>query len=138
MLTFLGITALSVRFLARFMPAGFHSSKGTAAWASWLSNLLLAKTLVSVYPIYASILTPLWMRMLGARVGKHVEISTMETIPHLTSLGDRSFMADHSLASSPRVRGQLDAPGPLQPSGRSPLSGTRASSARTPMCRGNR
>ncbi len=105
-LTFLLITALAVRFLARFMPAGFHSSTGTAAWAAWFSNLLLAKTLVSVYPIYASVITPLWMRLLGARVGRHVEISTLETIPHLTSLGDRSFMADHSLASSPRVRGR--------------------------------
>lgn len=106
-LMFLGMTALAVRFLARFMAPGYHPTFGKAAWAAWLSNLLLAKTLVSVYPIYASVITPLWLRILGARVGKHVEISTMETIPHLTSLGHGSFMADHSLASSPRVRGGL-------------------------------
>ncbi|MDO5743934.1 MAG: amino acid adenylation domain-containing protein [Micrococcaceae bacterium] len=102
---FLALVALTVRGLARFMHPGFHSREGTAAWAAWLSNLLLAKSLVSVYPIYASVLTPLWMRMLGARVGKHVEISTLETIPHLSTLGDRSFLADHSMLSSPRLRG---------------------------------
>lgn len=103
-LTFLTLTALSVRLLAKLMPAGFHSSTGTAAWASWLSNLLLAKVLVSVYPIYASVLTPLWMRILGSKVGTHVEVSTLETIPHLSTLGNGSFLADHSMVSHPRVR----------------------------------
>ena len=102
---FLGLTALAVRYLARFLRPGYHSAHGRASWAAWLSNLLLAKTLMSVYPIYASIITPLWMRMLGAKVGKQAEVSTLETIPHLTSLGDQTFMADHSLASHPRVRG---------------------------------
>ena len=104
-LVFLGLTAGSVRFLARFLPPGFHPSHGTAAWAAWLTNLLLAKSLMSVYPIYASIITPVWMRLLGAKVEAGAEISTMETIPHLTHIGQRSFMADHCLASHPRVRG---------------------------------
>ncbi|HJX80258.1 Pls/PosA family non-ribosomal peptide synthetase [Glutamicibacter sp.] len=104
-LIFLGLTAASVRFLARFLLPGFHPAQGTAAWAAWLTNLLLAKSLMSVYPIYASIITPLWMRLLGAKVEANAEISTMETIPHLTHIAQRSFMADHSLASHPRVRG---------------------------------
>ncbi|PRA04025.1 amino acid adenylation protein [Arthrobacter sp. MYb229] len=105
-LSFAGLTALSVRLLARLLTPGFHSAHGLTAWACWLSNLLLAKSLMSLYPIYASIITPLWLRMLGAKVGAHTEISTLETIPHLTTLGDRCFMADHSLASHRRVRGQ--------------------------------
>ncbi|MFJ2620680.1 Pls/PosA family non-ribosomal peptide synthetase [Glutamicibacter sp. NPDC087344] len=104
--TFLALSIITVRVLASYLKPGFHSSRGTTAWAAWLSNLVLAKTLMSVYPLYASIATPLWFRLLGAKVGKHAEISTMETIPHLTRIDDRSFMADHSLASHPRVRGQ--------------------------------
>ena len=96
-LSFLCLTVLGVRSLSRFLVPGFHSVQGTAAWAAWLSNLLLAKSLVSVYPIYASIITPLWMRMLGAPGWKTWRFCTMETIPHLTSIGDRSFLADHSM-----------------------------------------
>ena len=103
-LTFLSLIAGSVRLLARLIVPGLHPLQSAAGWAVWLSNLLLAKTLISVYPLYASVLTPLWFRLLGARVGRHVEISTLESIPHLTVLGDRSFMADHSMGTSARVR----------------------------------
>ncbi|WP_264668091.1 Pls/PosA family non-ribosomal peptide synthetase [Arthrobacter sp. VKM Ac-2550] len=103
--TYLGMTAGLVRLLSLLLRPGFHSLHGIAAWAAWLSNLLLAKSLVSVYPLYASLLTPFWLRVLGAKVGKHVEISTMETIPHLTTFESRSFLADHSMVSSPRARG---------------------------------
>ena len=104
MLTYLTLTALAVRALARLMPAGMHSADGVVGWASWLSALLLSRSLIAMYPLYASILTPLWLRLLGAKVGRHVEISTMETVPHLTELGDRSFLADHSMVSMRRIR----------------------------------
>ncbi|HEX2247814.1 MAG TPA: Pls/PosA family non-ribosomal peptide synthetase [Arthrobacter sp.] len=102
--TYLVMTAALVRLLSLLLRPGFHSLHGATAWAAWLSNLLLAKTLVSVYPLYASLLTPLWLRVLGAKVGRHVEISTMETIPHLTTFSSRSFLADHSLVAAPRAR----------------------------------
>ncbi|WP_223286607.1 hypothetical protein [Kocuria atrinae] len=62
----------------------------------------MQRTLISTYPIYASCVTPLFLRLLGARVGQSVEISTAETIPHLTSLKDGAFLADHSLVASHR------------------------------------
>lgn len=101
---FLVLTAAVVRFTARFMPAGMHAANGVTGWASWLNNVMLSRSLVTMYPLYASILTPVWMRLLGAKVASHVEISTMESIPHLTELGDRSFLADHSMVSTRRVR----------------------------------
>lgn len=104
-ITFLSLTAGLVRLLAVLLVPGMRQLHSVTGWAAWLSNQLLARTLVSVYPVYASVITPLWMRMLGAQVGRQVEISTVETIPHLTSLHDRSFMADHSMATSARVRG---------------------------------
>jgi len=101
---YLAATAGLVRLLGRAMTPGFHPLNGTAAWATWLTQALMSKSLVSTYPIYASLLTPAWMRALGAKVGRHVEISTVETLPHLTSFADRSFMADHSRASAQRAR----------------------------------
>jgi non-ribosomal peptide synthetase-like protein len=106
-LTYLALTAVAVRLLARLLAPGLHLAHSATGWAAWLTHQLLAKTLVSVYPLYASVATPWWLRVLGARVGRHVEISTLETVPHLTILGNHSFMADHSLASFARVRGGM-------------------------------
>jgi non-ribosomal peptide synthetase-like protein len=101
---YLTLTAALVRALSVLMKPGFHPAHGTAGWATWLTEALLTKSLISTYPIYASLFTPVWMRIIGARVGKHVEVSTVETLPHLTHFADRSFLADHSMVSSKRVR----------------------------------
>ena len=61
--------------------------------------------MTSTYFLYAGWITPAFMRMLGARVGENTEISTVETIPHLTSIGNHCFLADHSLCTSARYRG---------------------------------
>ncbi len=101
---YLALTAALVRALSGLIKPGFHSAQGAAAWAAWLTEALLTKSLISTYPIYASLFTPVWMRIIGARVGKHVEVSTVETLPHLTRFADRSFLADHSMVASKRIR----------------------------------
>ena len=101
---YLTLTAALVRALSVLMKPGFHSVHGSASWAAWLTEALLTKSLIAAYPIYASLFTPVWMRMIGARVGKHVEVSTVETLPHLTHFADRSFLADHSMVASRRIR----------------------------------
>ncbi|MBB6404122.1 Pls/PosA family non-ribosomal peptide synthetase [Arthrobacter sp. AZCC_0090] len=103
-MTHLLITAGLVRLLSHLIAPGLHLSTGPAAWAAWLTDLLLTKALISAYAIYASLFTPGWMRLLGAQVGKRVEISTVETMPHLTIFLDRSFLADRSLVTFKRVR----------------------------------
>lgn len=94
----------SVRVLARFIPPGYYSTHSVPAWAVWLTQLLMERTLISTYFIYASGFTPTFLRLLGARVGEDTEISTIVTIPHLTCIQDRSFVADHALAAMPRHR----------------------------------
>ena len=34
-----------------------------------------------LFPLYASLLTPVWLRVLGAKVGRGVEVSTVLLIP---------------------------------------------------------
>ncbi|TLM85370.1 amino acid adenylation protein [Pseudarthrobacter sp. NamE2] len=104
LVVYLTLTVALVRALSILLKPGFHPANGAVAWAAWLTEALLTKSLISTYPIYASLFTPVWMRMIGAHVGKHVEISTVETLPHLTRFADRSFLADHSMVSSKRVR----------------------------------
>ena len=100
--TWLLLVAGCIRFVADMITPGYFPHTGKVAWATWFTEMLLQRTLISTYPIYASCVTPWFMRLLGVRVGRNVEISTMESIPHLTSLKDGSFLADQSLVASHR------------------------------------
>ena len=42
-------------------------------------------------------LTPIWLRLLGARIGRDVEASTVLMIPSLTTVNDHAFLADDTL-----------------------------------------
>lgn len=98
----LALVVLTVRFCSVFIQPGYFPQRSTTGWAVWMTHTLLQKTLTSTYFMYAGWLTPAFLRTLGARVGEDTEISTVETIPHLTSIGDRCFLADHSLCSAAR------------------------------------
>lgn len=100
--TWLTLITIIVRVLASSIQPGYFRQDSATGWAVWLTQSLLDRTLVSAYAIYASTATPLFLRCLGARVGKDTEISTLETLPHLTWIQDRSFIADHALLNAPR------------------------------------
>lgn len=102
--TWLGLVAITIRILAGWILPGYFLEASATGWAVWLTQALLQRTLISVYPLYASVATPTFLRLLGAKVGKDTEISTIETIPHLTWLQDRTFIADHALVTSTRHR----------------------------------
>jgi non-ribosomal peptide synthetase-like protein len=106
--TWLGLVVVAVRLLARWITPGYFRQESAVGWATWMTQALLQRTLVSAYPVYASLATPVFLRLLGAHVGKNTEISTIETIPHLMRLGDQVFLADHALVTSTRhYRGQI-------------------------------
>src|SRR5690606_15340961 len=71
-----------------------RSAAGVSIWATLR---LLDEARTWLFPVYAGALTPLWMRLLGARVGRSVEISTVLLIPSLVQVGDRAFLADDTL-----------------------------------------
>ena len=48
-------------------------------------------------PLYSSALTPWWLRLLGARIGKGVEASTVLLIPKFAQVNDHAFLADDTL-----------------------------------------
>ena len=103
-LTWLAMVIVLVRILASWIVPGYFQESSAAGWAVWLTRALLQRTLISTYPLYASLATPTFLRLLGARVGQDTEISTIETVPHLTWLQDRTFIADHALITSTRHR----------------------------------
>ena len=61
-------------------------------------------------PIYTTIYLPAWLRMMGARIGRRAEISTVSQMsPKLTRIGAQSFFADGSMIGGNRIhRGLLE------------------------------
>jgi non-ribosomal peptide synthetase-like protein len=60
---------------------------------------------VALFPLYASLFTPIWMRALGMRVGRRAEISTVVALPAMTTVGDGAFLADDTMVGSYELGG---------------------------------
>ena len=59
----------------------------------WMTERILDQARTILFPIYASLFTPVWLRLLGARVGRGVEASIL-LVPRMTTIGDGAFLAD--------------------------------------------
>ncbi|MCK7621691.1 amino acid adenylation domain-containing protein [Streptomyces sp. RS10V-4] len=99
------VTAAAVRILGRGITPGLHPATGGVAWRAWLVTRLLDGARGSLFPLYASLATPHWLRLLGARVGKHAEISTVLPLPSLLHVEDGAFLADDTLVAPYELRG---------------------------------
>ncbi|KAB8210964.1 hypothetical protein BDV34DRAFT_124502 [Aspergillus parasiticus] len=86
-----------IRFTARYMAPGIYSRRGMHAWAAWLTHRLMSDARAGLFAFYASLLTPSWLRLLGARIGREVEVSTIVAPPSLLHADDGSFLADDVL-----------------------------------------
>ena len=58
-----------------------------------------------LFPLYASLLTPTWLRVLGAKVGRGTEISTALLTPKFTVIEDSAFLADDTMVASYELGG---------------------------------
>jgi non-ribosomal peptide synthetase-like protein len=86
-----------VRVAGLGVRAGVHPVRSGASLAVWTTVRVLDDARSWLFPLYASSLTPTWLRLLGAKVGKDVEASTVLMIPSLTQVNDQSFLADDTL-----------------------------------------
>src|ERR1700690_3266057 len=54
--------------------------------------------------LYATLYTPMFLRLLGARIGRRCEISTVSNLnPELLEIGDESFLADGAAVGGLRI-----------------------------------
>jgi len=74
----------------------------------WVADAVLAQSLTLLRSLYATIYTPFWLRLLGAKIGHRAEVSTLNHISaeHLT-VGAGAFLADSVSVGAPRVQGGL-------------------------------
>lgn len=104
--TTLAVTiAVSVRLLALRVRPGHVPVRSRTGWQVWCTLRLLDESRTWLYPLYSSILTPVWLRVLGARIGRHVEASTVLMLPHLTKVGDGAFLADDTTVGAYELKG---------------------------------
>ncbi|RKW70840.1 amino acid adenylation domain-containing protein [Galactobacter caseinivorans] len=94
------VILITVRLLALGIHEGWHPDRGRVAWKVWATERLLDLARDLLFPLYASLFTPVWLRLLGAKVGKDVEASTVLLLPKMTTIGDGAFLADDTLVAS--------------------------------------
>ncbi|WP_082015006.1 Pls/PosA family non-ribosomal peptide synthetase [Streptacidiphilus jiangxiensis] len=99
------LLAGAVRVLSRPLVPGLHPAHGRVAWSAWLVHRLMDTARHALFPLYASLLTPAWLRLLGARIGRQVEASTVLGLPSLMRVEDQAFLADDALLAPFEVRG---------------------------------
>ncbi|GAA1935146.1 non-ribosomal peptide synthetase [Microbacterium aoyamense] len=94
-----------VRLLSIGMREGVHPVHGRVAWQAWTTERLLDSARTVLFPIYSSLVTPVWLRLLGARVGRDVEASTVLLIPSMTTIDDGAFLADDTMVATYELNG---------------------------------
>ena len=104
-LTYAVITVLAVRLLALGLHEGYHPVRSRSGWQLWATERLMDAARNYLFPVYASLLTPWWLRVLGAKVGKGTEISTALLIPKFTVVQDGAFLADDTMVASYELGG---------------------------------
>lgn len=96
---------LLVRLLAIGLKPGTYPVRSRVAWQAWTTERLLDSSRTLLFPIYSSLFTATWLRMLGARVGHDVEASTVLLIPALTRIDDGAFLADDTMVATYELHG---------------------------------
>jgi len=87
----------AVRLLSLGLRTGHHALHSRQAWQAWTVIQLMDQARGVLFPLYASSLTPVWLRALGMKVGAGVEASTVLALPSMTTVGDGAFLADDTL-----------------------------------------
>ncbi|MFG1931737.1 Pls/PosA family non-ribosomal peptide synthetase [Mycobacterium sp. NPDC048908] len=103
--TYAALTVVGVRALSVWMPEGYHPVRSRVGWQLWATERLMDAARNYLFPVYASLLTPWWLRLLGAKVGRGTEISTALLVPKFTVVEDGAFLADDTMVASYELGG---------------------------------
>jgi non-ribosomal peptide synthetase-like protein len=93
------LTVAGVRLLSVGLRVGTHPTHGRVGWQAWTVTQLMDRARETLFPLYAGLVTPVWLRLLGMRVGRRAEVSTVLALPSLTTVGDGAFLADDTLTA---------------------------------------
>jgi non-ribosomal peptide synthetase-like protein len=96
------VVAVKRLAIGRIAP-GVYRQQGKDYVRYWFLSYLLTNTRHIVLPLYATLYLPAFLRLLGAKIGRGVEISTaMRFVPDLLEIADESFLADACIVGGHR------------------------------------
>jgi non-ribosomal peptide synthetase-like protein len=99
------LVAFVLRLVWRLVRPGWHVEDGALGWALWFSGDLMESVSGILFPLYASLYTRGWLRLMGIRVGRRTEISTSTGLNRLVSFGELSHATDDVGFACVRARG---------------------------------
>ncbi|MBW5480464.1 Pls/PosA family non-ribosomal peptide synthetase [Streptomyces bambusae] len=88
-----------VRLLSIGLRTGSHPTHSRVGWQAWTVTQLMDLSRGVLFPLYAALITPVWLRLLGMRIGRGAEVSTVLALPSLTTVGEGAFLADDTLTA---------------------------------------
>lgn len=88
-----------VRLLSLGLRTGVHPTHGRIGWQAWTVTQLMDLARETLFPLYAGLITPVWLRLLGMKIGRGAEVSTVLALPSLTTVGEGAFLADDTLTA---------------------------------------
>ncbi|MCM2429950.1 Pls/PosA family non-ribosomal peptide synthetase [Streptomyces sp. RKAG337] len=103
--TYALLVLVLVRALGTGLREGYHAVHSAVAWRAWATERLMNTARVVLFPLYASLFTPVWLRALGMKVGRRVEASTVLALPAMTTVGDGAFLADDTMVATYELGG---------------------------------
>ncbi|WP_314416322.1 Pls/PosA family non-ribosomal peptide synthetase [Streptomyces sp. DSM 40484] len=98
-LTFALLLLVAVRLLSLGLRPGTHPTHSRTGWQAWTVTQLMDRSRETLFPLYAGLVTPVWLRLLGMRIGRGAEVSTVLALPSLTTVGEGAFLADDTLTA---------------------------------------
>ncbi|MER5929024.1 Pls/PosA family non-ribosomal peptide synthetase [Streptomyces sp. NPDC002054] len=90
---------VSVRLLSLGLRTGSHPTHSRVGWQAWTVTQLMDLSRQTLFPLYAGLITPVWLRLLGMKIGRGAEVSTVLALPSLTTVGEGAFLADDTLTA---------------------------------------
>ncbi len=90
---------IAVRLLSLGLREGTHPTHSRIGWQAWTVTQLMDRSRETLFPLYAGLATPVWLRLLGMRIGRGAEVSTVLALPSLTTVGEGAFLADDTLTA---------------------------------------
>ncbi|MFF0201685.1 Pls/PosA family non-ribosomal peptide synthetase [Streptomyces sp. NPDC005017] len=97
--TYALLILVGVRLLSLGLREGVHPTHSRVGWQAWTVTQLMDRARETLFPLYAGLVTPVWLRLLGMRIGRGAEVSTVLALPSLTTVGEGAFLADDTLTA---------------------------------------
>jgi non-ribosomal peptide synthetase-like protein len=88
------LIALTLRLVWRLVRPGWYDEHAPVGWALWFGEELKQSSSTLLFPLYASMYTRPWFRLMGLKIGRGTEISVTTGLNPLVTFGELSQCTD--------------------------------------------